>query len=270
MKKSLLRSLLLCLLALSTLSVYAQQPADSSKSSGKKKRMQKKSAVVTAPGAWTEMIFVEGGTFKMGSEDGHDNESPVHTVTVKSFYLGMYEVTQKEWKEIMGNNPSNFKGDNLPVDNVSYNDIQKFLKKLNAKTKENYRLPTEAEWEFAARGGNSSFGYYFSGAEYVEDVAWYYDNADQKTHPGGELGDNELGFVDMSGNVSEWCNDFYDPEYYSKSPAENPKGPAKGKQRILRGGSWYNLGTECTVSNRFPAFPDKKGIDYGFRLAKDK
>ena len=193
------------------------------------------------------MVFVEGGEFMMGSpddeEDAFDNEKPQHKVWVDSFFIGKYEVTQRLWKEIMGNNPSEFKGDNLPVDHASWNKVQEFIKKLNQKTGLRFRLPTEAEWEYACRGGKLSRGYKYSGSNNVNEVGWYWSNSGKKTHPVGLKKPNELGIYDMSGNVWEWCSDWYDENYYSESPYRNPAGPSSGSYRIIRGGSWsYNAG----------------------------
>ncbi|MEF2644124.1 MAG: SUMF1/EgtB/PvdO family nonheme iron enzyme, partial [Paramuribaculum sp.] len=216
-----------------------------------------------------EMIRVEGGSFSMGSDDSDagSDEKPVHSVSVSSFSIGKYEVTQKLWKAVMGSNPSHFKGDNLPVENVSWDDVQTFIRKLNQKTGKHYRLPTEAEWEFAARGGNRSRGYKYSGSNDIGSVAWYDDNSNRKTHPVGKKSPNELGIYDMSGNVYEWCQDWYDGKYYSSSPYSNPKGPSTGSYRVFRGGGWYSCAGACRVSYRFSYSPDDHYDNLGFRLA---
>ena len=216
------------------------------------------------------MVYVAGGTFNMGLDDSdaYDEEKPVHSVTVSSFSIGKYEVTQKLWKAVMGTNPSDFKGDNLPVENVSWNDVQEFIRKLNAKTGKHYRLPTEAEWEYAARGGNRSRGYIYSGSNDIGTVAWYVSNSGSKPHPVGTKVPNELGIYDMTGNVCEWCQDWYDSNYYSSSPSTNPKGPTTGSDRVRRGGGWYSNARRCRVSNRACYAPDLYGNDLGFRLAQ--
>ena len=217
-----------------------------------------------------EMVYVAGGTFTMGAtaeqgSDAYSDEKPTHSVTVSDFYIGKYEVTQAQWKAIMGSNPSYFKGDNLPVENVSWDDIQEFIRKLNAQTGKRFRLPTEAEWEYAARGGNKSKGYKYSGSDNVDDVAWYYDNSSRKTHPVGQKSPNELGIYDMTGNVCEWCQDWYGS--YSSSSQTNPTGPSSGSIRVLRGGSWYSHAGTCRVSNRYSDSSDYRGSYNGFRLA---
>ena len=217
----------------------------------------------------TEMVFVKGGTFTMGatSEQGSDvddNEKPTHSVTLSDYYIGKYEVTQAQWRAVMGNNPSNFKGDNLPVENVSWDDIQVFIQKLNERTGKNFRLPTEAEWEYAARGGSQSKGYKYSGSNTLDDVAWYYDNTCVKTYPVGQKQPNELGIYDMSGNVLEWCQDWYDS--YSSSSQTNPTGPSSGSRHVLRGGSWNYDAGDCRVSTRGSRNPSNCSYNYGFRL----
>ena len=228
-------------------------------------------------------IFVKGGSFKMGSNNGSSNEKPVHRVTVNDFIIGKYEVTQKEWKAVMGNNPSYFKGNNLPVERVSWNDIQEFLKKLNRKTGAKYRLPTEAEWEYACRGGKSSVHYKYSGSNDIDAVAWYWKNSGDsnlsgewdyykiirnncKTHFVGTKQPNELGIYDMSGNVGEWCSDWYGEDYYNDSPNKNPKGPAWSFGRVGRGGSWY--GNALRVANRYDSSPSDSNSYIGFRLSR--
>ena len=179
--------------------------------------------------------------------------------------IGKYEVTQKQWRDIMNNNPSDFKNcDNCPVENVSWNDVQDFLQKLNQKTGNNYRLPTEAEWEYAARGGNQSKGYTYSGSNSLTDVAWNTDNSASKTHPVGQLQPNELGLFDMSGNICEWCNDWY--SNYSPGSQTNPHGPSTGSLRVARGGSWYNSAWGCRSANRGSNYPGHRNYFVGFRL----
>ena len=218
------------------------------------------------------MVYVSGGTFIMGatSEQGSDaeyDEKPVHRVTLSSYYIGKYEVTQAEWKAVMGSNPSKSKGDNLPVECVSWYDCQKFIRKLNTISGKNFRLPTEAEWEFAARGGNNSRGYKYSGSNDIGSVAWYNGNIEgwTQTHSVGLKFPNELGLYDMTGNVREWCQDWYG-DYYS-SAQTNPTGPALGSYRVLRGGGWSYVKSGCNVSNRHFGTPDKSGDDFGLRLA---
>ncbi len=212
-----------------------------------------------------EMVFVEGGTFKMGSND-YDSEKPIHDVTLSDFYIGKYPVTQAQWHAVMGENPSHFKGcDDCPVENVSWDDVQEFIKKLNDRTGKNYRLPTEAEWEYAARGGNKSKGYKYAGSDNLDEVGWYNGNAGSKTHPVGQKKPNELGIYDMSGNVWEWCADWYGA--YPSEPQTNPTGPAKGTDRVVRGGSWVDFDNFCRVSYRFRYNFDFRNLNIGFRLA---
>jgi len=228
-----------------------------------------------------EMVSVRGGTFTMGSEPMFDNyadERPAHRVTVSDFHIGKYPVTQAQWKAVMGSYPSGLHNtgcDDCPVENVNWNDVQEFIKKLNAQTGKTYRLPTEAEWEYAARGGVQSKGYKYSGSRNLDEVAWYdgnYKNSkhgDQgTTHPVGKKKPNELGIYDMSGNIQEWCQDWYDKDYYSDSPSNNPKGPSSGSYRVLRGGSWYYSARSCRVSHRSSYPPGGHRDKFsGFRLA---
>ncbi len=207
------------------------------------------------------MVFVEGGTFQMGSSNSESDEKPIHTVTVSSFYMDKTEVTQAEYRKVMGKNPSNFSGcDDCPVEKVSWHDANAYAQKVGK------RLPTEAEWEYAARGGNKSKGYTYSGGNNLDAVGWYDNNSGGKTHPVAQKQPNELGLYDMSGNVWEWCSDWYDKGYYSRSPQNDPQGPNSGKYRVLRGGSWYDSGSSCRVANRNRYDPDGRHDDHGFRL----
>ena len=215
------------------------------------------------------MVYVSGGTFTMGGtseqgSDAYDDEKPTHSVTLSSYYICKYEVTQALWRAVMGNNPSNFKGDNLPVEQVSWDDCQTFINRLNSYTGRNFRLPTEAEWEFAARGGNYSRHYKYSGSNYISDVAWYDGNSNNRTHPVGTKQANELGLYDMSGNVWEWCSDWYG--LYSSYSQNDPTGPNSGSYRVIRGGSWYNLAGCCRSSRRSGYAPGGRAFDLGLRL----
>lgn len=215
------------------------------------------------------MVYVSGGTFTMGAtseqgSDAFDDEKPTHSVTLSSYYICKYEVTQALWRAVMGSNPSNFKGDNLPVVWVSWNDCQTFINRLNSYTGRNFRLPTEAEWEFAARGGNYSRHYKYSGSNYIGDVAWYDDNSGTRTHPVGTKQPNELGLYDMSGNVWEWCSDWYGS--YSSYSQSDPTGPNSRSNRVLRGGSWINNARYCRSSYRNGYAPGYRGYGLGLRL----
>ena len=217
------------------------------------------------------MVYVEGGTFMMGatSEQGSEAESdekPAHQVTLSSFSIGKYEVTQEEWEAVMGSNPSYFKGKKLPVEQVSWDDCQTFIRKLNQMTGKQFRLPTEAEWEYAARGGSKSCGYKYAGGDNLGSVAWYTDNSGNKTHEVGKKQPNELGLYDMSGNVWEWCQDWYGD--YSSSSQTNPTGSSSGSYRVYRGGSWIDDAGYCRVSNRSGGTPVYRGNGLGLRLAQ--
>ena len=221
---------------------------------------------ITANGVKFSMIKVEAGTFQMGSTSGESDEKPVHQVTLtKDYYIGETEVTQELWTAVMESNPSHFTdSDQLPVEFVSWDDCQEFIAKLNALTGKNFRLPTEAEWEFAARGGNASQGYTYSGSNTVSDVAWYYDNSGNKTHEVAMKAPNELGIYDMSGNVWEWCQDWYDG--YSSEAQTDPTGPTSGSLRMFRGGGWNNFDIFCPVSNRCWNNPSNASNILGLRL----
>ena len=200
-----------------------------------------------------DMVRVEAGTFTMGAtaemKDPYDWEKPTHRVTLTNdYYIGKYEVTQALWQAVMGSNPSYFKGNNLPVEMVSWDDCQEFISKLNSITGKTFRLPTEAEWEYAARGGNKSRGYQYSGSNNISDVAWHEDNSRSKTHAVGSKQANELGIYDMSGNVWEWCQDWEGS--YSSSSQVNPTGANSGSRRVCRGGSLTSFARSCRSSCR--------------------
>ena len=229
------------------------------------------SNTITIPvkdGISIDMVRVEAGTFTMGAtaemKIPWDDEKPTHRVTLTNdYYIGKYEVTQALWKAVMGNNPSSFKGDNLPVEEVSWDDCQDFISKLNRITGKTFRLPTEAEWEYAARGGNKSRGYQYSGSSNLSDVAWYKDNSGSKTHTVGTKQPNELGIYDMCGNVWEWCQDWYGK--YSSSSQVNPTGAASGSSRVNRGGCLINDARDCRSSCRGNNTPGGRGY-LGLRL----
>ena len=212
----------------------------------------------TVNGVTFEMVKVEGGTFSMGSYSGESDEQPVHSETVGTFYIGKMEVTQKLWAAVMGANPSKFRGENLPVEMVSWFDCQEFVDRLSRITGRIFRLPTEAEWEYAARGGNKSRNYTYSGSNDLYRVAWYDKNSGSMTHPVGQKLDNELGVYDMSGNVWEWCSDNYSSSYSS---------PRNSSNRVLRGGSCGNTAAYCRVASRSYNSPGYRFGYVGLRLA---
>ena len=234
-----------------------------------------------------DFVRIEGGTFQMGNASGgNDDERPVHTVTVKSFSMGKYEVTQKEYQEVMGTNPSNFKGDSRPVENVSWFDAVEYCNKRSVKegltpayrgsgnsiscdwNANGYRLPTEAEWEYAAKGGNRDpMVYTYSGSNSAGAVAWYKDNSGSSTQPVGGKAPNSLGLYDMSGNVWEWCWDWYGA--YPSGAQTDPKGASSGSLRVLRGGFWVNSAEDVRAAGRGYNNPNDRGSDGGFRLARN-
>ena len=216
-----------------------------------------------------DMVKVEAGTFMMGATSEMENpyswEKPVHQVTLPhDYYMGKYEVTQALWKTVMGSNPSYFKGDDLPVEEVSWEDCQEFISKLNSMIGRKFRLPTEAEWEYAARGGKKSRGYQYGGSSNISDVAWYDGNSGSKTHPVGMKQANELGIYDMSGNVYEWCQDWKGS--YVNSSQTNPTGAVSGSYRVYRGGSWYYDARYCRSSYRNSGAPGCHLNRLGLRL----
>ncbi|MBQ9585029.1 MAG: formylglycine-generating enzyme family protein, partial [Muribaculaceae bacterium] len=239
----------------------------------------------TVNGVSFTMVGVEGGTFMMGAADGdseaYSDERPRHQVTLSSFAIGQTEVTQELWQAVMGSNPSyyygNSYGTNLkrPVEYVSWNDCQDFFVKLNAITGKKFRLPTEAEWEFAARGGNNSRGYKYSGSNTLGEVAWYWDNIPSQSSGTSGYGTqsvatkqaNELGLYDMSGNVWEWCQDWYNDSYYSSSQSVDPTGPSSGSIRVFRGGGWDDFAWSCRLAGRGDVSPDSRYSILGLRLA---
>ncbi len=196
-----------------------------------------------------------------------NNETPAHKVCLDSFWIGKTEVTQAQWKQIMRSNPSIFKEDFRPVEQVSWNDAQKFLQKLNTLAgKEIYRLPFEAEWEYAARAGTETPYSFGSDFGELENYAWYNENSAEETHPVAQLKPNAWGLYDMHGNVWEWCQDWYKSTYYSKSPTNNPQGPSSGHFRMLRGGTLLHDSTASRSAFRFRNTPDIKHYDGGFRV----
>ena len=229
--------------------------------SDKSQSFNEELAIPVNSNVYVELVKVEAGSFNMGATPEMENpdefEKPVHRVTLtNNYYIGKYEVTQALWQAVMGSNPSCFKGDDLPVERVSWNDCQDFISKLNSITGKRFRLPTEAEWEYAARGGKKSRGYQYSGSNTLGDVAWYSDNSGSKTHAVGTKQPNELGIYDMAGNVDEWCQDRYGS--YSSSPQTNPTGAASGSDRVTRGCDWFFLAWDCRTSCR------------GFRASGDR
>ncbi|MFC1890121.1 SUMF1/EgtB/PvdO family nonheme iron enzyme [Thermodesulfobacteriota bacterium] len=231
----------------------------------------KSGEIWTDPFTGMEFVWVPEECFQMGDTfgDGEICEKPVHEVCVNGFWIGKYEVTQGQWKKVMGSNPSHFPdcGDDCPVEIVSWKDTQEFIRRLNRETGQNYRLPTEAEWEYAARSGGRKEKY--SGGSNLDSVAWYNDNSGKKTHPVGEKAPNGLGLYDLTGNVWEWCGDRYDKGYYSKSSGNNPTGPSSGSRRVLRGGSWDDLARYLRVSYRYRSVPVFRNYNIGFRCAQD-
>lgn len=231
-------------------------------------------ATYTDQATGMEFVLVKGGCFDMGDlfGAGEGDEKPVHEVCVDDFYMGKYEVTQEQYKKITGNNPSKFQGEKLPVENMSWNDAQDFIRELNKINGQNFRLPTEAEWEYAARsGGRPEKWAGTNNKSELELYAWYGGN---KTHPVGQKEPNGLGLFDMSGNVWEWCSDWYDKSYYGLNPHNNPHGPAKGSGRVIRGGSAFSHAWNVRTADRFGYGPSlrlryRPGYRYnnhGFRL----
>ena len=236
--------------------------------------------IFTVKGITFKMILVDGGTFTMGATTEQTgaqyDEKPAHPVTLSDYYIAETEVTQGLWKAVTGYSPTSGGdswsasygiGDNYPAYLISYEDVQSFITQLNALTGVTFRMPTEAEWEYAARGGNQSKGYLYSGSNTLGNVAWYTDNSGSMTHPVATKAANELGLYDMSGNVWEWCSDWYNSSYYSSSPQNNPQGPSSGSSRVRRGGDWHYGATGCRVANRNFYTPSDRSTYLGVRLA---
>lgn len=221
-----------------------------------------------------EFILIPPGTFRMGGdkklEQAEDHETPRHLVKISiAFFMGKYEVTQSQWSKIMNNNPSEFKDGIRPVERVSWNDVQAFIQKLNTKEKTNkYRLPTEAEWEYAARAGSENSYSFGSDANKLDQYGWYRRNSAGETHPVGQLKPNAWGLFDMHGNVHEWCQDWFDRKYYSQSPSHAPLGPSSGLAKVLRGGDWGSEDWYCRCSSRSLSSPDRRSNRLGFRLIR--
>jgi formylglycine-generating enzyme required for sulfatase activity len=232
-----------------------------------------------------EFVLIQAGAFLMGTpaeqldaiaggdkdyRNWIENETPQHQVTINQpFYIGKYPVTQSEWQAVMGDNPSYFKGDNLPVERVSWDDVQAFIQKLNDQQRSNaYRLPTEAEWEYAARAGTTTRYSFGDDAAQLGEYAWYRENADGKTHPVGQKKPNAWSLYDMHGNVWEWMQDWYAADYYQQSPERDPQGPTRGELRVLRGGSWILVGQRLRSAYRYASVPGDRFDDFGFRLAR--
>ena len=221
-----------------------------------------------------EMVLVPAGTFVMGgdpvAEQADENETPRHAVTFTApFFIGKVTVTQSQWQTLMGNNPSQFVGEQRPVEMVSFDDAVEFLERLNRQESTfTYRLPTEAQWEYAARAGSQGTYCYGSQRSQLDRYAWYQKNSDKKTHPVGHLSPNAWGLYDMHGNVHEWCSDWFDRNYYSRSPAHDPHGPKKGLARSLRGGDWGSLNWYCRCAIRSLSAADRRSPRVGFRVVK--
>jgi formylglycine-generating enzyme required for sulfatase activity len=218
-----------------------------------------------------KFVLIPAGEFQMGSPASEANRSAdetQHKVKItKSFYMQTTEVTQKQWQAVMGNNPSYFKGDDLPIKQVSWNDVQEFITKLNAQDKgKSYRLPTEAEWEYACRAGSSGEYCFGDNEGELGEYAWFDGNSGNKTHRIGTREPNKWRLYDMHGNVWEWCQDWYESDYYGSSPMDNPTGPSSGVHRVLRGGGWYDVATGCRSACRFWGTPDGRDDDLGFRV----
>ena len=277
-RKRAMMKKLVALLVVVSLATSCRDTAAAEKSSGENtERVTLEEITDPTANNVLDMAFVEiaPGSFKMGSNDGNDNEKPPHDVRISHrFWMGKYEVTQAEYEKLTGKNPSRFKGARNPVEEVSWNDAKAFCEELTERERRAgrlpegyvYRLPTEAEWEYAARGGAKSRDYTYSGSNNAKEVAWCDENSGTKTREVGQLKANELGLHDMSGNVWEWCYDWYDSDYYGKSPGTNPVNTARAWYRVYRGGSWFRSAGRCRAANRNKITPDYANADLGFRV----
>lgn len=213
-----------------------------------------------------DMVRVQGGVFTMGAWNGGPDEEPTHRVSLHGFFIGRYEITQDQWKAVMGTPPENYFCGDCPVTNVTWDQAQAFIDKLNEKTgKTEYALPTEAEWEYAARGGKLAKEQAYSGSDNLDSVGWYSDNSKETVHKVGSLKANELGIYDMSGNVKEWCEDWFGD--YPRDLQHDPSGPDEGEFRVLRGGGWTDTATDCTASARSYGAQSGSFGNVGFRVA---
>jgi len=244
-------------------------------SCGKKAvKPQAKDSNIATNSIGMKLIYIPPGEFMMGSPDSekdrHSDEGPQHRVRIsKGFYMSVTEVTQAQCKAVMGSNPSSFQGDDLPVEQASWNDAIEFCNKLSQKEGKGYRLPTEAEWEYACRAGSTTRFYFGDGDSQLSHYAWYDVNSGSKTHRVGKKKPNAFGLYDMHGNVLEWCSDWYDAGYYSQSPGDDPKGPSTGQYRVFRGGRWGSSANSCRVAARNFLTPVDCSFSLGFRLVLD-
>jgi len=255
--------------------VAGEATAQSAKNKSKGKKAKSARIINPVPSSgWLDsiannMVWVTGGRFVMGNIAGEVDEKPENEIVIDGFAINKYPVTQYEWRMVMGNNPSEFSGcDQCPVEMVSWNDAQRFIEKLNNMTGKKYVLPTEAEWEYAAKGGLQTNRYRYSGSDNIEEIGWYNDNSGKHPHPVGEKMPNELGLYDMTGNVWEWCQDWYHKNYYETQPKNNPIGPKAGGARVRRGGSWFTQARNCKTTTRNSVQQDYKDDIGGFRLAQ--
>jgi formylglycine-generating enzyme len=257
--------------------VVAKKPV--SKPAAEPAGAEKPVAVVAAPPAdlplVPDLVLVEGGSFLMGSEDGEVEERPIHKVSISSFYLAKYEVTVGQYRTFceatgraMPEEPKWGWQDHFPIVNVNWKDAAAYCEWLSKKTGQKFRLPTEAEWEFAARGGKATKKLKFAGSNQIDDVAWYDQNAKKQAHGVGLKKPNELGLYDMTGNVWEWVGDWFNEDYYATSPDKDPPGPRNGSMRVMRSGSWINYAGDNRVAIRISNMPDDTGPFFGFRVAR--